>query len=91
MAGRRSTTTSRPTCLSTSKSLAASGRRREDQQVFVGFQGDWLGDQELAGSPWLAQPRETWARWQAAGADGVIVLARTTADVDGLVEAVERW
>ena len=36
-------------------------------------------------------PRETWERWQAAGADGAIVLARTTADVDALVEAAGRW
>jgi alkanesulfonate monooxygenase SsuD/methylene tetrahydromethanopterin reductase-like flavin-dependent oxidoreductase (luciferase family) len=71
--------------------LAASGRRREDQRVYVGFQGDWLGDEALAGNPWVTEPRETWARWQAAGADGAIVLARTTADVDQLVSAAERW
>jgi alkanesulfonate monooxygenase SsuD/methylene tetrahydromethanopterin reductase-like flavin-dependent oxidoreductase (luciferase family) len=73
------------------ESLAAAGRRREDQRVYVGFQGDWLSDEVLAGNPWLTHPRETWARWQAAGADGAIVLARTTADVDGLVDAAERW
>jgi alkanesulfonate monooxygenase SsuD/methylene tetrahydromethanopterin reductase-like flavin-dependent oxidoreductase (luciferase family) len=73
------------------ESLETAGRRREDQRVFVGFQGgDWLGDDVLAG-PWLAHPRETWARWHAAGADGAIVLARTTGDVDGLVEAAGRW
>ena len=36
-------------------------------------------------------PAETWARWREAGADGVIVLARTTADIDALVDAVGRW
>jgi alkanesulfonate monooxygenase SsuD/methylene tetrahydromethanopterin reductase-like flavin-dependent oxidoreductase (luciferase family) len=74
------------------ESLAASGRRREDQHVFVGFQGaDWLGEESLAESPWVRAPRETWQRWHEAGADGAILLARTTADVDALVDATERW
>ena len=71
--------------------LAATGRERGDQRVIVGFQGDWLGDEAIADSPWVIEPRETWARWQAAGADEVIVLARTTDDVDALVAAVDRW
>ena len=73
------------------ESLAASGRRREDQLVIVGFQGDLLGDASVADSTWVTSPRETWLRWQAAGADGAIVLARTTDDVDALVAAAERW
>ena len=74
------------------EALAASGRRREDQHVFVGFQGtDWLGEESLAGSPWIEAPRETWQRWREAGADGAILLARSTEDVDALVEATERW
>ena len=71
--------------------LAAAGKRRDDQRVIVGFQGDWLGDEAFRDTPWFTAPRETWARWQAAGADGAIVLARTTDDVDALVDAVERW
>ncbi len=59
--------------------------------MLVGFQGDWLGDESIADSPWVQAPRETWERWRAAGADGAIVLARTTADIDALVEAAERW
>jgi alkanesulfonate monooxygenase SsuD/methylene tetrahydromethanopterin reductase-like flavin-dependent oxidoreductase (luciferase family) len=73
------------------EALAAAGKRREDQTVLVGFQGDWLGDEAFRDTPWFAAPRETWGRWQAAGADGAIVLARTTDDVDALVDAVERW
>jgi alkanesulfonate monooxygenase SsuD/methylene tetrahydromethanopterin reductase-like flavin-dependent oxidoreductase (luciferase family) len=73
------------------ETLEAEGRRREDQHVLVGFQGDWLGDESVADTPWVREPREAWARWQAAGADGAIVLARNTADVDALVGAVERW
>jgi alkanesulfonate monooxygenase SsuD/methylene tetrahydromethanopterin reductase-like flavin-dependent oxidoreductase (luciferase family) len=72
--------------------LAAAGRRREDQHLFVGFQGgDWLGDSDLAESAWCREPRATWERWREAGADGAIVLARTTADVDALVAATDRW
>ena len=73
------------------EALEAAGRRREDQRVLVGFQGDWLGDADLGESPWCREPRASWDRWREAGADGAIVLARTTSDVDALVEAVERW
>ena len=73
------------------EALAASGRRREDQRVYVGFQGDWLGDASVADTPWVMAPHEAWQRWREAGADGAIVLARTTADVDTLVGAAERW
>jgi alkanesulfonate monooxygenase SsuD/methylene tetrahydromethanopterin reductase-like flavin-dependent oxidoreductase (luciferase family) len=73
------------------EALEEAGRRREDQLVFAGFQRDWLSDERLAESPWVTAPRETWDRWHEAGADGAIVLARTTADVDALVAATERW
>ena len=73
------------------ETLEAEGRRREDQQVLLGFQGDWLGDESVADTPWVIEPRAAWDRWRAAGADGVIVLARNTADVDALVGAVDRW
>ncbi len=73
------------------ESLATTGRRRKDQLVLVGFQGDWQSDEAIAETPWIRAPRETWARWREAGADGAIVLARTTADVDSLVDAVARW
>ena len=74
------------------EALETSGRSRADQLVLVGFQGrDWLSDETLAGDPWVEAPRETWARWQAAGADGAIVTVRTSADVDALVAAADRW
>ena len=73
------------------EALESAGRRREDQSVLVGFQRDWLGDSSIRDSPWIQAPREAWDRWHAAGADGAIVLARTTEDVDALVEATSRW
>jgi alkanesulfonate monooxygenase SsuD/methylene tetrahydromethanopterin reductase-like flavin-dependent oxidoreductase (luciferase family) len=73
------------------ESLAATGRRRDDQRVLVGFQGEWLSDERFVDTPWFKEPRETWARWREAGADGAIVLARTTEDVDALVTATDRW
>jgi alkanesulfonate monooxygenase SsuD/methylene tetrahydromethanopterin reductase-like flavin-dependent oxidoreductase (luciferase family) len=73
------------------ESLEASGKRREDQTVLVGFQGDWLDDASIRETPWIQAPREAWERWHEVGADGAIVLARTTDDVDALVEAVDRW
>jgi len=73
------------------ESLAAAGRRREEQRVLVGFQGEWLADTDLADTEWIREPRAAWQRWHAIGADGAIVLARSTADVDALVDAVARW
>jgi len=73
------------------EALEAAGRQRADQTVYVGFQGEWLSDETLDESPWVREPRETWERWRSAGADGAIVLARSTADVDLLVDAVARW
>ena len=73
------------------ESLERSGRKRADQRLLVGFQGAWASDESIADSPWVTAPRETWGRWQAAGADGAIVLARSTADIDALVAAAGRW
>jgi alkanesulfonate monooxygenase SsuD/methylene tetrahydromethanopterin reductase-like flavin-dependent oxidoreductase (luciferase family) len=73
------------------ETLEAHGRQRGDQLVLVGFQGDWLGDEAFRDSPWFHDPHGSWGRWRAAGADGAIVLARTTDDVDAMVEAVDRW
>jgi alkanesulfonate monooxygenase SsuD/methylene tetrahydromethanopterin reductase-like flavin-dependent oxidoreductase (luciferase family) len=73
------------------QALETSGKRREDQLVLVGFQGDWLGDSAIADTGWVQAPGETWQRWKEAGADGAILLARTTEDVDALVEAAELW
>ena len=73
------------------EALATAGRRRDEQRVLVGFQGEWLGEADLAETEWIREPRAAWERWHEIGADGAIVLARTTADVDALVEAVGRW
>lgn len=73
------------------EALEAAGKARADQLVLVGFQGDWLGDESVRDSEWVREPRVAWERWRAAGADGSIVLARTTDDVDALVDAVARW
>jgi alkanesulfonate monooxygenase SsuD/methylene tetrahydromethanopterin reductase-like flavin-dependent oxidoreductase (luciferase family) len=73
------------------EALVATGRSRDSQHVLVGFQGDWLGESDVAETEWVREPRAAWERWSAAGADGAIVLARSTADVDALVDAVARW
>jgi alkanesulfonate monooxygenase SsuD/methylene tetrahydromethanopterin reductase-like flavin-dependent oxidoreductase (luciferase family) len=74
------------------EALAASGRRREDQLVLLeANEGYWLDDGSLQQSPWVLEPRATWERWRAAGADGAVILARSPADVDALATAVERW
>ena len=72
--------------------LEAEGRSREDQVVLVGVQGgDWLGEGSAAETEWVREPRAAREHWAEAGADGAVVLARSTSDVDALVEAVGRW
>ncbi|HEY7700719.1 MAG TPA: LLM class flavin-dependent oxidoreductase [Candidatus Limnocylindrales bacterium] len=74
------------------EALEAAGKDRDAQTVIVGFQGEWLKESSVViGSPWVTSPRETWQRWREAGADGAIITARTTEDVDALVESVARW
>jgi len=74
-------------------SLRAAGRERASQRVLVGFQwakGDWSQGRGLAESPGVHAPADEAARWRAAGADGAIVSARTTEEVDALVAASDR-
>ena len=74
------------------EALEADGRRRADQTVIVGFQGGWDKDASVViDSAWVREPRATWERWREAGADGAILTARSTEDVDALVESVARW
>jgi alkanesulfonate monooxygenase SsuD/methylene tetrahydromethanopterin reductase-like flavin-dependent oxidoreductase (luciferase family) len=73
--------------------LGAAGRERASQRVLVGFQwskGDWSQGRGLAESPWVHAQAEEAARWRAAGADGAIVSARTTEEVDALIAAADR-
>ena len=73
------------------EALAAAGRPRDAMRVIVGFEAGKAGEDALAGSPWVSRPKEELARWQALGADGIIVTARTDSDIDGLVRAAENW
>jgi alkanesulfonate monooxygenase SsuD/methylene tetrahydromethanopterin reductase-like flavin-dependent oxidoreductase (luciferase family) len=71
--------------------LAAAGRRREDVHVVVGMGSGRSYQDNLVGGAWVTAPGDEWAKWREAGADEVIVTARTTGDVDALVAARERW
>ncbi len=75
------------------EALEEAGRSRADQTVIVGFQGStWDKDAStILDSAWVHRPREEWERWQEAGADGAVVTARSTEDVDALVDSVPRW
>jgi alkanesulfonate monooxygenase SsuD/methylene tetrahydromethanopterin reductase-like flavin-dependent oxidoreductase (luciferase family) len=68
--------------------LAAAGRERAAQSVLVAF--DLPRSAALGASEWCRDPRGAAERWGAAGADGAIVAANSTADVDALVAAVRR-
>jgi len=68
--------------------LAAAGRARSEQQVLAAF--DLPRSASLAGSLWVEDPAAAAAAWSAAGANGVVLAANTTADVDLLVAAADR-
>jgi G6PDH family F420-dependent oxidoreductase len=72
--------------------LAEAGRKRAAMWIALGFGGaSKSGVDALTDSPWVESPPATWERYAAMGADEAIVTARTTADVDRLVAAVDRW
>jgi alkanesulfonate monooxygenase SsuD/methylene tetrahydromethanopterin reductase-like flavin-dependent oxidoreductase (luciferase family) len=71
--------------------LAAAGRERQDVWVVVGMGSGRSYQDNLVGSDWVEAPREAWEHWREAGADEVIVTARTPGDIDALVEATGRW
>jgi alkanesulfonate monooxygenase SsuD/methylene tetrahydromethanopterin reductase-like flavin-dependent oxidoreductase (luciferase family) len=73
------------------EALAAEGRDRSDAWIALGFGSGKSGRDVLGDSHWIEAPRETWERYAEAGADEVIVPARTPADIDALVRAAERW
>ena len=57
--------------------------------IVVGMGSGRSDQDDLVGGPWIDGPRDEFARWREAGADAVIVTARTTADIDALVDAPE--
>ena len=71
------------------QTLAELGRDRAAMTVLVGFQRG--PGEPLAGAAWATDLRGTFESWRARGADGAVLGARTTADVDVLVRAAERW
>jgi alkanesulfonate monooxygenase SsuD/methylene tetrahydromethanopterin reductase-like flavin-dependent oxidoreductase (luciferase family) len=74
------------------EALAEAGRDRSDQHVVLGFGGTRRkATDPLAADPLVVAPRDELARWLDAGADELLLTARTTEDVDALVGAVDRW
>jgi alkanesulfonate monooxygenase SsuD/methylene tetrahydromethanopterin reductase-like flavin-dependent oxidoreductase (luciferase family) len=72
--------------------IAAGGTPRERAWIALGFGGEEKGGANaLDGSRWISDPIGEWQRWHAAGADEVVVTARTATDVDALIGAAERW
>ena len=72
--------------------LDVAGRDRAGQRVVLGFGGRRKrGADPLAAEPLLVAPRAELARWHDIGADDLLLTARTTDDVDALVDAAERW
>jgi len=71
--------------------LGERGKTRADAWIAVGFGSGKSGRDALTDSPWIEAPRQTWQRYAEAGADEVIVPARTSADIADLVQEAERW
>ena len=70
--------------------LEAAGRTRDEVAIVVGMGSGRSYQDNLVGGAWVSQPGEEWARWRDAGADAVIVTARTPADIDALVAAAPK-
>ena len=72
--------------------LVSAGRSRAASRVIVAWEGGRAGQDALTDAdPWLRDPRAEWGRWRDRGADEVVVMARTSADVDRLVASAGRW
>ncbi|HXG25954.1 MAG TPA: LLM class flavin-dependent oxidoreductase, partial [Candidatus Binatia bacterium] len=71
--------------------LAANARSIDDAWIALGFGGGRTGQDALTDSPWVEAPRDEWARWAELGVDEIVVTARTSNDIDRLVDAVARW
>lgn len=70
------------------KGLETAGKPRSSVSIVLSFGGEEKsGANALDESPWIADPAGEWQRWHAAGADEVIVTARTQRDVDALVSS----
>jgi alkanesulfonate monooxygenase SsuD/methylene tetrahydromethanopterin reductase-like flavin-dependent oxidoreductase (luciferase family) len=73
-------------------SLESVGKRRANAWIALGFGGDGKSGQDaLHDSPWIKDPVGTWLHWFEAGADEVIVTARTQSDIDALLKARGKW
>jgi alkanesulfonate monooxygenase SsuD/methylene tetrahydromethanopterin reductase-like flavin-dependent oxidoreductase (luciferase family) len=70
------------------EAVEANGKRRSDVSIVLSFGGEEKsGANALDASPWIADMRGEWQRWHEAGADEVIITARTATDVDALLRA----
>ena len=70
------------------EAVEANGKRRSDVSIVLSFGGEEKsGANALDASPWIADMPGEWQRWHEAGADEVIITARTATDVDALLRA----
>lgn len=68
------------------EALEANGKARSDVSIVLSFGGEEKsGANALDDSPWIADMPGEWQRWHKAGADEVIITARTATDVDALL------
>lgn len=72
------------------EALETGGAARDASRVVVGFEAGRSGQDSVAGTVWADRPAAALAEWQARGADGVIVTARTEGDIRALLDAAGR-
>lgn len=73
------------------ETLEAVKRRRADQLVLLGVEGQTVEETTESLQPWIEASRAEWERWHAAGVDGVVLTVRTEEHVRGLLAAAARW
>jgi alkanesulfonate monooxygenase SsuD/methylene tetrahydromethanopterin reductase-like flavin-dependent oxidoreductase (luciferase family) len=69
---------------------ACAAASRAPGPIVVGFEDGRSGVDAIAGTPWASDAAGQLGEWRARGADSVVLTARTTADVDALVEVASR-
>ncbi len=67
------------------------GKARTEQRVIVGIEGETVAETSERLRPWVADAPGELARLRDAGADSVVVTARSEPDIEALLGIADRW
>lgn len=73
------------------EALDGAGKARDTQRVIVGVEGETVAETSDRLRPWVADAAGELARLRDAGADSVVLTARSEPDIVALLGVAERW